>query len=324
MAPARSSVPAIEARGLGRSFGDHVAVDGVDVTVAPGEVLGFLGPNGAGKTTTVRMLAGLLPPSRGTARVAGFEVTTEAASVRASVGLLTETPGLYETLPAHRNLRLFAELYGVDDPEPKIRRWLERFGLWGRRNDPSGSFSKGMRQKLAIIRAVLHEPPVIFLDEPTSGLDPEASIDVRDAIEELCHGGATVFLGTHNLVEAERLCDRVAVFKQRILAIDRIDALRTALFGRHLRLVLRAAPDEKLAEALTLVQTFSGVGAVTPVTPTEILAEIPDPAATHPALVAALAAAGVPLLYVQDASPSLEAVYRKLLEPSLTAMGGSS
>jgi ABC-2 type transport system ATP-binding protein len=221
-------VSAIEVVGLAKRFGDRVAVEGLSFDVHPGEVFGVLGPNGAGKTTTVRMLSGLLAPSSGEAKVCGLNVRTEAQQLRRTIGLLTEQPGLYDRLTAEENLRFFIRLNQVDERAAleRSRRYLERFGLAGREHEPCGGFSKGMRQKLAIVRALVHEPKVIFLDEPTSGLDPEAARTVRDAIAELASEGRTIVLCSHNLPEVERLCSRVAVIRNRLVSVASVAELR--------------------------------------------------------------------------------------------------
>jgi len=211
---------------LSKSFGKLQAVQDLDLRVEAGEVFGFLGPNGAGKTTTVRMLSGLIGPTSGKAWVAGCEVGKQDGDLRRKVGILTESPGLYDRLSAERNLGFFADLYEVTDIAAQVERYLRLLGLWDRRHEPVGGFSKGMRQKLAIARAVLHEPQVVFLDEPTSALDPEAARLVREFIGELRAEGRAIVLCTHNLDEADRLCDRIAVFRTRILALDTPAALR--------------------------------------------------------------------------------------------------
>ena len=218
----------ISVQGLAKRFGTRTAVEGLSFDVRAGEVFGLLGPNGAGKTTTVRMLTGLLLPSEGEARVWGHSVRTDGESLRRVVGLLTEQPGLYERLSARDNLRFFMKLHELDEREtwPRVQRYLERFGLAGREDDPCGSFSKGMRQKLAIVRTLVHDPKVIFLDEPTSGLDPESARTVRDAVAELAAEGRTIVLCSHNLAEVERLCTRVAVVKGRLLALSSVNELR--------------------------------------------------------------------------------------------------
>ncbi|HEY3450096.1 MAG TPA: ABC transporter ATP-binding protein [Myxococcales bacterium] len=215
------SAPAIVARGLGRRFGERTAVDGLTFEVEQGEIFGMLGPNGAGKTTTLRMLCGLLAPSAGDAEICGLTLSRQARDIRRVVGLLTEQPGLYDRLTARENLVYFARLYGVDGAEisARLARLFATLGLTGREDDRVGGFSKGMRQKVAIARALVHDPKVVFLDEPTSGLDPEASANVRGIVEELASQGRTIVLCTHNLDEAARLCRRVAVVKGRVLAL---------------------------------------------------------------------------------------------------------
>ena len=220
------------------------AVDGLNLQVQEGEVFGFLGPNGAGKTTTVRLLACLIGPTAGRAWVNGLEVGKEDTGIRGQIGILTESPGLYERLSARRNLEIFAELYGVKDVAGQVRKYLELLDLWDRRDTEAGTFSKGMKQKLAIARALLHEPPVVFMDEPTSALDPESAKTVRDFIETLRGQGRTIFLCTHNLDEAERLCDRIGVFRQHLIAVDTPDALRRQLFGRQTVVHLAQVTDQ--------------------------------------------------------------------------------
>ncbi len=221
----------LRATGLGRRFGDLWAIRGMDLEVLRGEVLGLLGPNGAGKTTTVRMLTALIEPTEGRASVDGLDVVEHPEAVRARVGILTETPGLYDKLSATANLEFFGRLYGLDAATraARIERYLRLFSLWDRRDDIAGTFSKGMKQKLAIARALLHEPAVVFLDEPTAALDPEAAYVVREAIEALRRSGRTIVLATHNLDEADRLCDRVAFVRGGLLRIDSPAGLRGSL-----------------------------------------------------------------------------------------------
>lgn len=220
----------IHVQGLAKRFGARTAVEGLTFDVRPGEVFGLLGPNGAGKTTTVRMLTGLLQPSEGEASVWGHEVRTQGEALRRTVGLLTEQPGLYDRLTARENLRFFMKLHELDEAAawPRVQAYLQRFGLAGREDEAVGSYSKGMRQKLAIVRTLVHDPKVIFLDEPTSGLDPESARTVRDAVAELASEGRTIVLCSHNLAEVERLCERVAIIQGRLLAMAPLGELRRA------------------------------------------------------------------------------------------------
>lgn len=302
---------AIETFGLTRRFGDQLAVDQLDLTIPAGTVFGFLGPNGAGKTTTVRMLCALIAPSAGSARVAGHQVGAENTAVRQSVGILTETPGLYDTLSALQNLIFFARLYDVPAARARAQseHYLRMLDLWERRDDPAGSFSKGMRQKLAIARALLHSPPVVFLDEPTAGLDPAASRTVREFIKELRAEGRTIFLTTHNLPEADELCDLIGVFRSRLLRLDTPARLRTSLFGRGTRLRLAGDPAtyaERL-RGLPFVQALE-------IESDSLLVRLNNPDEQNPLLVQALVAAGAQVRYVEPADHSLEDVYLELVD----------
>jgi len=224
----------IEVNDLQRIFGEHVAVNGITFNVEPGEVFGLLGPNGAGKTTTVRLLNGLLPPSHGTARVFGYDPVTDGEAIRRKTGVLTETPALYERLSARENLEFFATLQALPESELPLRvdEMLKFFDLITRAQDKVETFSKGMKQRLALARALIHKPPLLFLDEPTSGLDPEASQQVNDLIASLSRSTSqTVILATHNLFEAQRLCNRVAIMnKGRILAVGSLKELARKLW----------------------------------------------------------------------------------------------
>jgi ABC-2 type transport system ATP-binding protein len=301
---------AIETRGLTRRFGERTAVDQLDLQIPQGAVFGFLGPNGAGKTTTVHMLTALIAPTSGSASVAGHVLGRDDTAIRRSVGILTETPGLYDRLSAWQNLLFFARLYDVPDPRAgaQAERYLRMLGLWERRDDPAGSFSKGMRQKLAIARALLHEPAVVFLDEPSAGLDPEAARTVRDFIKELRAEGRTSFLTTHNLPEADELCDLIGVFRTRLLRVDTPGNLRAALFGRGTLVRIahdatRWIPAVKALRFVRGVEARDGALAVT----------LDDPDVHNPSLVQTLVAAGTSIRYVEPISHSLEDVYLELL-----------
>ena len=275
-------------------------------TVHRGEVLGLLGPNGAGKTTTVRMLTALIGPSEGTARVDGHDVRSEPEAVRSRIGILTETPGLYDKLSATANLEFFGRLYGLgpDVRAERIERYLRLFSLWERRDDVAGTFSKGMKQKLAIARALLHDPSVVFLDEPTAALDPEAAYIVREAIETLRRAGRTIVLATHNLDEADRLCDRIAFIRGGLLRIDSPAGLRGDLGGRGLTVRLRDDGADHLAAA----RDVRGVeGAEVDDGVLRIVTD--DPEDVAPAVVRALVASGAEIVEVRPESPSLERIY---------------
>jgi ABC-2 type transport system ATP-binding protein len=226
--------PIIEVEKLVRMFGEHRAVDEMTFHVKHGEVFGLLGPNGAGKTTTVRLLNGILPPSAGFARVFGFNPVSQGEVIRRKTGVLTETPALYERLTARANLEFFGTLQEIseNDLNSCVDDMLNFFELSSRGNDKVETYSKGMKQRLALARALIHKPPLLFLDEPTSGLDPEAAQQVDDLIASLRQtDGQTVVLATHNLLEAQRLCDRVAIINNgRILAMGRLDELSRKLW----------------------------------------------------------------------------------------------
>ena len=299
----------IKTEQLSKRFGETLAVDRVDLDVQAGEVFGFLGPNGAGKTTTLRMLSALIAPSSGRATVAGYNLGQADGEIRRRVGILTESPGLYDRLSAERNLDFFARLYEVENVEEQIERYLRMLGLWERRHEEAGAFSKGMRQKLAIARALLHEPQVLFLDEPTSGLDPEAARLVRDFIAELKREGRTIFLCTHNLDEADRLCDRVAVINTHLLAIDSPTALRRQMFQRTVVFHLREADENHLR----LLQSMPSVRSVR-VLDNKLVVGLEDPEMHNPAIVRALVDAGADVQFIGEVRRSLEDVYMMLLE----------
>ncbi len=301
----------LRAVGLGRRFGDLWAIRGMDLEIARGEVLGLLGPNGAGKTTTVRLLTALIAPTEGRATVDGLDVTEEPEAVRSRVGILTETPGLYEKLSATANLDFFGRLYGMDATTraERIERFLRTFGLWDRRDEPVGTFSKGMKQKLAIVRALLHEPAVIFLDEPTAALDPESAWIVRDAIESLRRSGRTIVLATHNLVEADRLCDRVAFVRGGLLRVDSPAGLRGSVGDRGVEVTLARAPDPAIVAAVRAVPGVIGVEVVEQ----RLVAHAPEPAAAAPAIVRALVLAGADVVTVAERATSLEQVYFEVM-----------
>ena len=284
------------------------AVEGLSLAVREGEVFGFLGPNGAGKTTTVRMLAGLIEPTSGSATINNLVLGKENSAIRRSIGILTETPGMYERLSAEKNLAIFANLYDVTDVPGQVRKYLQMLGLWERRADPVGSFSKGMRQKLAIARALLHDPKVLFLDEPTSGLDPEAAKMVREFIESLRALGRTIFMCTHNLDEADRLCDRIAIFKQKVIAVDTPAALRQQLFGRKIVVHLAVLQPEwaDMLRGLPFVQAVEALE-------NKLVISLANPEQDNPEIVRQLVEAGAAIRFIGELRHSLEQVYLEML-----------
>lgn len=296
----------IIAENLTRRFGERLAVENLSVEIAEGEVFGFLGPNGAGKTTTVRMLAGLLAPTAGRARVAGVDVCAEPQRVRSLVGILTEHPGLYEKLSAWHNLKFYADLHDLPNSEAQIEKYLGLLGLWERRFEPAGTFSKGMKQKLAIARALLHEPRVLFLDEPTSGLDPESAKTVRDFIAQLASEKRTIFLCTHNLYEAEQLCTRIGLIKQRLIKVGSPQQLKRELYGRQIIIDLKEpiALSEDLQ--LPFVRDVQTDGR-------RLLIQLDDPEAQNPLLIKKLVELGAQIQFVREHDRSLEEVYLDLI-----------
>jgi ABC-2 type transport system ATP-binding protein len=303
----------IHADALTKTFGEPphaiTAVDRLTLDVIEGEVFGFLGPNGAGKTTTVRMLTALIAPTSGSATLGGLALGADNQAIRQRVGLLTETPGMYDRLSAEKNLSLFGRLYGVADVPGQVEKYLRLLGLWERRRDEAGSFSKGMRQKLAIARALLHEPALLFLDEPTSGLDPEAAKLVRDFIAELRREGRTIVLCTHNLDEADRLCDRIGIFKTHLITVDTPANLRRRLYGRRVVVHLRQ-PAAGLADAVRGLPFVKEVEAVD----NKLVVGLDDPEADNPSLVRCLVGAGADIQFIGELRHSLEDVYLRLLE----------
>ncbi len=298
----------IAVQGLTRRFGSLVAVEGLDLEVKEAEVFGFLGPNGAGKTTTVRLLAALIAPNAGTGLVAGFRLGREDRSIREHVGVLTEMPGLYKRLSTRDNLLFFARLHGVSDPLERADRYLHLFDLWEQRDQMAGSLSKGMQQKVAIARALIHDPRVLFLDEPTAGLDPEAAKVVRDLIETLRSERRTIFLCTHNLDEADRLCDRVALFRTHLVAVGKPRELKEGMYGRRTVVhMANARPGLEKALGLPFVTKTEWVAG-------KLVVSLTDPEQQNPQLVSRLVELGAQVQFVTELRHSLEDLYLDLLE----------
>lgn len=300
----------IEAQGLTRRFDGFTAVDHINLSVAAGEVFGFLGPNGAGKTTTVRMLAALIGITEGEARVAGFKVGEQDKEVRRRIGILTESPGLYDRISVEGNLRFFARMHSIDRAEEdrRVDKYLSLLQLQTKRRDPAATLSKGMKQKLALARAMLHEPQVLFLDEPTSGLDPEAARVVREFIAELRAEGRTIILCTHNLFEADLLCGRIGIINQALLRVDTPAGLRASLYGQKVEVQL-AGNGAGLADKVRHLPFVTGVEEQQ----ASLVVEMRDPEHNNPALIAGLVHAGAQIRYVRSVEASLEDAYLALV-----------
>ena len=347
----------VTAERLGRRYGKTWAVSDLTLDIRQGEVFGMLGPNGAGKTTTMRMLACLVAPSAGNATVCGYGITSNPTEVRKRVGILTESAGLYDALSAQENLQFFAKLYDLPQREVKARaeHYLKLLGLWERRRDPAGTFSSGMKQKLSMARALINEPSVLLLDEPTATLDPEGAKLVRDFISSLRGQGRTILLCTHNLSEAQSLCDRVAIIKRTLLRVGTPRQLQTSLYGRQVEFkldvtslerssagtvqvrVLRNTPksdevdtdDEPSSEAeqpaISVMNTLAvavarmqGVGDVA-VSGNALLVSMDDPEEHIPEIVRFLVGQGADILRVAEIEHTLERAYLDLVSrPGVT------
>jgi ABC-2 type transport system ATP-binding protein len=307
----KSGIAALSVHGLGKRFGHRVAFENVSFEISQGEVFGFLGPNGAGKTTTVRTLGTLIAPTSGSATVAGIPLTPEnGVQIRQRIAIMPESPGLYMRLSVAENLDCFAALYEMPDRAGRIDRALRAVSLADRARDACGSLSKGLRQRVALARALLSDPEVLFLDEPTSGLDPVAARGVHELIDGLRQLGVTIFLTTHRLEEAERLCDRVAILNTTLRTIGRPDDLRDRLFAKTLTVNTStplADPD----------RVFSGVPAVDgwhqDGSAAYVLA-VSDPGVATPSATRALVAAGADVLSISQSHRSLEDVYLELID----------
>ncbi|MGQ0609304.1 MAG: ABC transporter ATP-binding protein [Chloroflexota bacterium] len=302
----------IEALGLATHFTSLSAVHDLSFTVRDGEIFGILGPNGAGKTTSIRMLAGLIGPSAGTARVNGLELGRDSQRIRAITGVLTEAPGLHDKLTARQNLGYYGRLYGLRGANLRraVDRYLEIVGLPDAGDRRVGGFSKGMRQKVAIARALLHEPEVVYLDEPTSALDPSAAKTVRDFVATLRDAGRSVVVCTHNLDEAERLCDRIGIMRGTLLLVDTPSRLRRKGRSASVRVdIVGARQPQSFLDLLAELPFVEGVQA----SDGALLVEVADPRGDNPELVRALVDAGARIVAVREEVATLEQVYLDLV-----------
>ncbi len=303
---------AIEVQDLTRDYDGLRAVDHINFSVEPGQIFGFLGPNGAGKTTTIHLLLGLLEPSAGRATVLGFDTMTHGDEVRARVGALLEHSGVYEQLSAEDNLEFYGRVYRMPPSErqARIKELLTQMDLWDRRRDRAGQWSKGMKQKLALARAVLHRPQVVFLDEPTAGLDVVSANAVRESLAALAEReGVTVFLTTHNMNEAERLSQQVAVIREgKLVAIGSPDELRARAGGPQLTVVGRGFSEE-LIESLRARPEVADVA----IENGHLCIDLRDETDTAP-LVSLAISQGAQVQEVRRGKASLEEVFLTLME----------
>jgi ABC-2 type transport system ATP-binding protein len=299
--------------GLTKTFGPVTAIQDFSLEIPDGCIFGLLGPNGAGKTTTMRMLSCLIQPTSGKAHIDSYEIGKkgDAQKIRGMIGLLPEVPGLYETLGAYKNLDYYGQLYGISKQqrEESIRTTLTNLDLWDRRNEAVGGFSKGMKQKIAIARALIHNPNYIFLDEPTASLDPMAAKIVREYILEMKKQGKTILINTHNLSEAERICDTVALVKNRTVKIGNPKDLARGLFTRTISITMQNIPSTLLKdiESLSLVSQAQVKG-------NQLILQVRNPEADNPQVLSWLLTQGLQVQFVSEEEHSLEDVYLKLIE----------
>ena len=303
----------IVCEGLTKLFGLVTAIQDFSLEIPDGCIFGLLGPNGAGKTTSMRMLSCLIAPTSGTAHIDSYDIRNkeDARNIRGMIGLLPEVPGLYETLGAYKNLDYYGQLYGVpkQQRQESIQKTLSNLELWDRRSEPVGGFSKGMKQKIAIARALIHDPKYIFLDEPTASLDPVAAKIVREYILELKRKGNTILINTHNLSEAERICDTVALVKNRMVKIGNPKQLAKGLFTRTINITLQSIPPKVLKE----IESFALVSNVQ-VKGNQLIVNVRNPEEDNPQILSWLLQQGAKVQFIQEEEHSLEDVYLKLIE----------
>ena len=302
----------IEVKNLTKKFGEITAVDSLTFQVAKGEVFGLLGPNGAGKTTTIRMLCCLISRTSGDAQIAGYQIGNGADSlaIRKLIGLVPDNIGLYEELSAYENLDYYGKLYEcpAGERKEKIEYFLKMMELWEKRDQPISDFSKGMKQKVAIVRALIHDPRLLFFDEPTTNLDPESSRVVRDFILKLKKDGKTVFINTHNLDEAQRICDRIGILKTKLLAVSTPEQLEKTVWGSRTVIQVEEINDQILTAVRKLKpQDLSVEG-------NKITLVLADPQKENPDFIQEIVSAGGRIQYVTQLNPGLEETYIKVIK----------
>jgi ABC-2 type transport system ATP-binding protein len=300
----------ITVENLTKKFGEVTAVEGLTFRVEEGEVFGFLGPNGAGKTTTIRMLCCLISKTSGEATVADYQIGKAADSlqIRKMIGLVPDNVGLYDDLTAFENLEFYGKLYECPERRRKenIEHFLKMLGLWERKDARAGSFSKGMKQKLALARALIHEPKILFMDEPTANLDPESAKTVRDFILGVKKQGRTIFLNTHNLDEAQRICDRIGILKTRLLSIGTPEQLRESLSRPRTEIRLAQANEALVNSLRNIIPNKIEVSG------DKLIIDVTDPDKENPAIIAAIASSGGQVREVTQLVPTLEDVYLQI------------
>jgi ABC-2 type transport system ATP-binding protein len=295
--------------GLTKTFGGFIAVDGLTFQVKDGEIFGLLGPNGAGKTTTIRMLACLISRTSGDARIDNLSISSKEDSmkIRRIIGLVAENVGLYEELSAYGNIDFYGKLYRIPENQRKenIRHLLEELGLWEVKDRPVGTFSKGMKQKVAIARALVHDPKILFFDEPTANLDPEAAKVVRDSILNMKKEGKTIFVNTHNLDEAQRICDTIGILKTKLVAIGSPEHLKETLQKGKTVIELEKVTD-------VIVSAIKAVSSANlEVDGRRLVIDVIDPQTENPVLIQAITSVGGKVVAVNQLSPTMEEVYLK-------------
>lgn len=302
----------IDVENLTKKFNEVTAVEGITFHINEGEVFGFLGPNGAGKTTTVRMLCCLISKTTGEARIADYEVgnTADSLKIRKMIGLVPDNVGLYNQLSVYENLDFYGKLYECTEKSRKenIEHFLKMLGLWEKKDVAAGTLSKGMKQKLAIARALIHEPKVLFMDEPTANLDPEASKTVRDFILDLKKENRTIFLNTHNLDEAQRICDRIGILKTRLLTIGTPEQLKESLRGVRTEIQL-AQVNDAIVSAVKKLTSHK-----VEVSDNKLIIDVGNTDEDNPAIIEAIVSAGGRIQLVTELSPTLEDVYLKMVK----------
>ena len=302
----------ITIKNLTKKFGEITAVEGLSFQVKEGEVFGFLGPNGAGKTTTIRMLCCLISKTSGEASIDNYQIgkLDDSLQIRKMIGLIPDNVGLYEDLTVFENLDFYGKLYEVPEGRRKenIKRFLKMLDLWDRKDTRAGSFSKGMKQKLALARALVHEPKILFMDEPTANLDPESSKTVRDFILEIKKQGRTIFLNTHNLDEAQRVCDRIGIIKKKLLTIGTPEQLRESLSKPKTEIRLAQVTDSVLNTLRKVIPNKIEVSN------DKLLIDVIDPDKENPAIIAAIASVGGQIREVTQLMPTLEDVYLQIVK----------